>query len=252
MGGRGIVENPGGGRSEGPCSSIIVNNSCSHPAHLSRCTSASPSLPSIAKILPSLLAPRLILRIPTNEEIPGSSVRREKDLKGREMYLYRQFSSIRASSPLSLPLCFSFPSPTSFPPPFLASSKIEIFHPSELICTDWLTSGEFPDRHVNPRGFGVQRLYEGASARTTHAYRLSRYKGKSCSEEVPWRLHSTYQSGLVACVYRRPYTFGAISTQRMAYSVRIIFLYRNVTRRTDNSPSRQVARSYQRYVRNTL
>lgn len=44
----------------------------------------------------------------------------------------------------------------------LASSKVEIFHPWELICTDWLTSSGFPDRHANPRGFGVAHLYERA------------------------------------------------------------------------------------------
>lgn len=102
-------------------------------------------------------------------------------LKGRGIRFYRQLSSIRV--PLSL----------RQPSPFLASSKIEIFHPSELICTDWLTSSEFPDRHVNPRGFDAH-LYEGASARSTHADRLFHYKAKSCSEEVLQWFHYSITS----------------------------------------------------------
>lgn len=142
-------------------------------------------------------------------------------LKGRGIRFYRQLSSIRVLLSLRQPS------------PFLASSKIEIFHPSELICTDWLTSSEFPDRHVNPRGFDAH-LYEGASARSTHADRLFHYKAKSCSEEVLQWFHYSITSKRISILvmYRHLHIFEKYRQQRgidnsvTYYQISFIYVYR--------------------------
>lgn len=179
--------NDNGGQSKEPWSSIIVNNSF---------------LPCISPL--SSIAKTPLLFLDQSEEFPQRNpkiVREDRRyLKAKGIRPYCQFlysyASLSFSLSISLPLCL----PSS---PFLASSKIEIFHPSELICTDWLTSSEFPDRHVNPRGFGAH-LYEGASARITHANRLSCYKAKSCCKKVlQWELRYSIASKRISTSHLR-------------------------------------------------
>lgn len=128
-----------------PGSSIIVNNS-SPP---SRAAARPPHRPRRLSRKSSSLRPSR-----SSTDLKNSRERRNPRIVGEGRETLKEERNLPLSPAPSLSLRFSF---RPLPPPFLASSKIEIFHPSELICTDWLTSSEFPDRHVNPRGFGAQR-----------------------------------------------------------------------------------------------